>query len=206
MRTFLIALALLAPCFAAAQDEEPYTDADTLYAPEEASPTAETAAAPAGSYYSEAVLRCFEAGDPSREIQGAELFLEGQYMGKSPLSLDRFLVAKPLTLFEARHADWGEGSRPGMRLPAEGEARIYLPGEGAARWYTLPGWVLGLGLIAGSAAVYAQRSESSTSAGTGMVIGGVALIGITQAVARLFHLPSLEKEARRLNASPEPRP
>jgi hypothetical protein len=204
-------LLLLAPGAARADEVPAGEDPDVYYAPEEVSETAAVLGGSAGSVaaspsagassMSHARLIPFAWGEPDKPLKGAELFLNGQYLGHSPLSLDSVLVSlKPMTL--TAHLDgYEEAVRPAVIVPAEGELRVALLGEDAASWYTTPAWIVGLGMVAGSLAAY---NNGNGTVGIALVGGGVAIITLTQLSARLFHLPSLRRDVEAYNQRPQP--
>jgi hypothetical protein len=190
-----------------------FQPADALYAPEDITYSAGTQAqAPApqesASYYSQAKIVACDFGHGNRPLEGAEIFIEGQYVGKSPLSLTRFLIEKPEINMTARLEGYDEALRPAMHLPAEGEARIYLVGTNAASWYTVPSMVLGVLALGGSVAAYAQaqRHPGSSQLGLGLVLGGTGIIALSQIIAHGLHLPALSKRMQELNSKPEAQP
>lgn len=189
-------------------DDSDFQPGDALYAPEEETATAEAAAplATSASYYSTAHIDVIDLAHDKRAIEGVELFADGQYLGKSPLDLAGFLVSKPSISLSARLAGYHESLRPAIRIPAEGSLNIAMIGDNAAGWYTTPSFIAGLLMMGGAVAAYAQNNSSSSTVGASLVIGGVAVIGISQAVARLFHIPSLDKDVEAYNARPEPKP
>ena len=81
-----------------------------------------------------------------------------------------------------------------------------MAGDNAVSWYTTPSFVAGMLMLAGAAVAYAQNSPSGSETGAALVGGGVGVILISQAVARLFQLPALHKRAEAYNAKPEPLP
>ena len=194
-------LALASP--AAAEENETFQPGDVLYAPEEMSPTADVAA-PAGkaSFYSTATIEAIDFGS-SKSLLGAELFLDGIYVGKSPLQLTGFLVKKERLSLTARKEGYAESERPAFILPPEGRANIYLVGDHAVSWYTTPAFIAGLAMLAGSVAAYSQNSGEL---GLGLVAGGLGTIGFTQCFARFWHLPALKKSCELKNSAPESAP
>lgn len=192
----------------AAADSAALQDEDVYYAPLESQPAEgqPDAAEPAvklapGAYLSRATLHAVDFSD-GRSLKGAELFLGSDYLGRSPLALQGLVVA-PGAELAVRMDGYHEASRPGLRLPAEGEVRVALLKEDPAGWYTTPAWVLGLGMLAGSVAVY--RSDN-TAPGLALVGGGVGLIALSQLAARFWHLPALRRDVDAYNAQPVPVP
>ena len=185
---------------------EDFRPEDALYAPEEMTYTAAAAETGRATFYSSAKLVALDISHPAVPLEDAELFLDGNYVGKSPLSLEAYLVDKPSLALTARLPGWREASRLALLLPADGDVRIYLAGEGSTSWYTRPAFGIGLAMLAGSIAAYSQNSPSTTALGTGLVAGGVSVIAVTQVIARFFHLPALIARADALNAKAEPAP
>jgi hypothetical protein len=204
LKILLLGLALAGLGRADETDSSDFQPSDALYAPENASPSA--AAELRATYYSTARLSVVDAGHGMRPLEGAELFIDGKYVGKSPLDLSGFLVDKPSVALSARLGGYNEALRPALSLPAEGEARIAMSGDNAASWYTTPAFVVGLLAMGGAVAVYAQNDPSTSDSGLALVCGGVAVIALSQAVAHFIHLPALEKSTAALNARPEPLP
>jgi hypothetical protein len=221
--TFL-ALLLLSPvpglraAEAAAQDASPSAasglqDEDIYYAPEEGGDASGELGASQGavgslpgsaSYLSHAKLEPFEWGRPGQALEGVELFLNGQYLGKSPLSLDNYMVQRVTLPLTARREGYEEAERPQVKLPVEGPLRVALLSEGAARWYTTPAWILGLGLLGASVAVY--NNGGNDNAGLGLAGGGLGVICVSQLWARFVHLPALRREVDAYNARMEAAP
>ena len=213
IKTLLLSLSLLLPLrLAVAEDAAPVSptaetgqqDDDVYYAPDVAEDGA-TGATPSaavaqvqGAYVSRAQLHVIDFTS-GHEVNGAELFLGPDYLGRSPLTL-KGLVVSPGTELGARLDGYEEALRPGLHLPADGEVRVALLRENAASWYTTPAWVLGLGLLAASVAVY--RSDN-TGPGLALVGGGVGVIALSQLTARFMHLPALRRQVQDYNASPQ---
>jgi hypothetical protein len=204
-KALLMLLLLLSP-LALRADEAAMEDKDIYYAPDVAedaaagTPTA-SVALPQGAYVSKARLSVFDFSS-GKDLKGAELFLGQDYLGRSPLVLQG-LVVSPGAELAARLDGYGEASRRALRLPAEGEVRLALLSENPAGWYTTPAWVVGLGLLAASVAVY--RSDN-TSPGLALVGAGVGVISLSQLTARFFHVPALRREVEDYNARPEAAP
>jgi hypothetical protein len=206
LKIMFLALALAG---ALAAEEGEFKPEDALYAPEDVTGSAEDAASPApqgGSFYSSAKIVVSDFSRPATLLEGAELFIDGQYLGKSPLQLSGLLISKPTVALSARLPGYDEALRPAVQFPAEGEVRISALGDNAVSWYTTQSWVVGLLMIGGAIAAYSQNSQEGSQAGIALVGGGVAVIGISQAVARIFHLPALRRDLEALNAKPAPRP
>jgi len=201
MIKFFFCAALLVcarPCPAeAAADSE---DQDIYYAPADAQDATATvqagATAAVGSFYSRAVLKAFAWGQPSEPLLGVEVFLGGQFLGKTPLLLSEFLVSKPGYALTARLNGYEEASRPNFAVPQEGEIRVALLDKGAASWYSTPAWVLGLGLIAGSVAAY---SNNSNTLGTTLLCSGVGLVTLVQGIVHFLHMPALRRDVQAYN-------
>lgn len=203
LRILLMLLALGAPAFA--EDNSDFQPGDALYAPEEESGTAQSASASssAGSYYSSARIEALDYGHGMKPLEGAEIFIDGRFLGKSPLDLSGFLVNKPAMTLSARLPGYNDAAREAFKIPAEGNLGIAMVGDNAASWYTMPSWIAGLAMLGGAVAAY---SQNNSQVGIALVGGGVGVIALSQAVARLFHLPRLESEAAALNAKSDPRP
>jgi hypothetical protein len=155
------------------------------------------------SYLSHAKLEPFEWGHPEKTLEGAELFLNGQFLGKSPLNLENFMVQRTTMALTARKDGYEEGERAQVKVPVEGSLRIALLSDNAASWYTTPAWLLGLCLIGGSVAAY---SGGSGSTGIGLAAGGVGVITFSQLGARLLHMPALRRSVEEYNRRLEPAP
>lgn len=182
---------------------EALDDPDVYYAPDDeaAEPLSPTAQSP-GSFVSRASIQAYDVAD-GRVLEGADLFLQGAFIGRSTLDLGGRVIDKPVVELDARLADCEDASRPAVALPAEGTVRIAMVSRRSARWYTAPGWAIGLGLLAAAAVVY---DSHNTGPGLALVGGGVATIGLSQIMARLVHLPGLRRRAEALNARREPAP
>lgn len=202
---FLAMIAGLLPGAPLAGEEPGLRDEDVYYAPIDDGATGDTATAqkaPAGSFLSQARLFAFDIGT-GKPVEGAELFLAGAYLGRSPLALKDHLVDRPLLPVSARFKDYSEGLRPGVAVPAQGAVAVALASDRSAGWYTTPAWVLGLGLLAASAAVY---DASNSGPGLAMAAGGLAVISLSQMSARFVHLPALRRKAEAYNQASEPAP
>lgn len=202
MLKMLLMLLLLTGALRAEEDSD-FGPGDVLYAPEEMTGSAE-AVASSGSYYSSARISVGDYASGMQGLKGAEIFVDGVFVGKSPLELSGVLISKPQSAVSARLDGYDEALRAAVRIPMEGELKIAMSGDRAASWYTLPSWVAGLAMFGGAIAAYAQNSSSSSATGMGLVIGGVGVIAISQGIARIFHLPSLRDEVERVNAKAEP--
>jgi hypothetical protein len=185
-----------------ADEEGDFKPEDALYAPEGESATAETSP----SYYSSAKVIAFDSSRPAEALKDVEIFLDGAFVGKTPLELSGVLVNKPSFALTARVNGYEEAVRPAVQIPAQGELRVAMAGDNAASWYTAPSFVIGLGLIAGAVVAYSQNNGSSSSVGASLVGSGLGLIGLSQAVARLFHLPALRRQAEDYNRKHEAAP
>ena len=160
-------------------------------------------AAPAGKRLSHARLRAFAWGRPGAGLAGAELYLDGELMGASPLTLGGFLAPASGVTLSAQAAGFEEAARPGLILPAEGGVAIALLPDDAAAGVTAPGWVVGLGLVVAGVLVY---HPDSPSPGLSLAGGGLLCAGLTQLWARTVTLPRLRAKVRAYNARPEPEP
>lgn len=186
-------------------------DDDVYYAPidDVAADTTEAVAAsasaqtlPQGSFLSHARFYAYDLST-GKTLQGAELFMDGTYVGNSPLDLTDHLVGKPVLSLSARMDGYSEGLRPAVQFPAEGAVSVALVADNAASWYTTPAWVVGLGLLAASALTYDNNRPSSGLAAAG---GGLAVISLSQLGARFIHLPALRRRAKAINEHSEPAP
>lgn len=179
---------------------EELRDEDVYYAPiddsaDGATPSAQ--ALPQGAYVSRARIHAFDIAT-GQAVDSAELFLGGVYIGRSPLVLKEHVVGKPLPPLAARLDGYSEGERPAVDIPADGAAVVALASERSAGWYTTPAWVLGLGLLGASAALY---DANNSGPGLALAGGGLAVISLSQLTARFVHLPGLRKRAEAYNAS-----
>jgi hypothetical protein len=199
---------LLAP--PPARAAEPGQDPDVYYAPldeaEALTPSAAAAeAAGSGRHLSRARLRAFAWGRPQLDLGGAELYVDGALVGRSPLSLQGLLVSAQGVSLAARADGFEEALRPALRLPPEGSVAIALLPDDAAWPVTTPGWAVGLGLVV--AGVLCYRSDAP---GTGLSLAGGGLLsaGLTQLWARFVTLPRLRAAVDAYNAGPlaEPAP
>jgi len=162
------------------------------------------AGAQAASFLSHARITAFAWGAPQRALTGAEVVLNGTYLGTSPLELQGLLVEGGAPGRLALRLDgFSEGLRPALKLPAEGEVRVALLDDNAGAWISTPSWVLGLGLLAAS--VLAYRSESAQT-GLGLAGGGIAVIAVSQLLLRWVAMPALRRAVRAYNARPEAAP
>lgn len=193
---------------AAAAAGADFQSSDVLYAPEDSSADMQvTQTTQAGaSYYSQARLVVFDFGHEDRLLDGAELFIDGQFMGNSPVTLNGFLVNKPKAVFSARLPGYRESARSNFALPAQGDVRIYLMGDNAAAWYTTPSFVVGLIAMGASIFAYSQNQSGSSNAGLSLAIGGAGVIALSQSIAHFIYLPGLEKKMARKNSSSEALP
>lgn len=189
------------------------SDDDVYYAPidDNASDTADAVAVgdsvsaqalPQGSFLSHARFYAYDLST-GRTLQGAELFIDGVYVGTSPLDLTDHLVGEPVLPLSARMNGYSEGLRPAVQFPAEGAVSVALVSDSAASWYTGPAWVVGLGLLAASALVYDSNNAAPGLAAAG---GGLAVISLSQLEARFIHLPALRRRAKAINARSEAAP
>jgi hypothetical protein len=187
-------------------------DQDVYYAPEENGDASGEMGASQGavgslpggaSYLSHAKLMPFEWGHPDKPLDGVELFLNGQFLGSSPLSLDGYMVQRLQLTLGARKDGYEEAERAHVKIPVEGELRVALLNENAASWYTTPAWVLGLGLVVAAAAA---SNNGSGSTGVGLAGAGVGVIAISQLAARFFHLPALRRQVEAYNSRSEAAP
>ncbi len=205
----ILAVLLLPGLSPAAQDEgdahaAPAEDDTRYFAPEERSPTAEVGASSA-SFYSSARVRVFAWPDPEHLLSDAEIFIEGQFAGKSPLNLSSVLIAKPRVAVSSRLGNI-EVSRPAVVFPPEGELRIAMLDPDAGSWYTSPAFVAGVAMLVGSLVSFAQLTPESNSIGMGLMIGSASLVGLTQGIAYLWHRPKLTRGAAEYNAQSEAAP
>jgi hypothetical protein len=193
--------AAAAPITASAAAE----DQDVYFAPldDAAGDSAEASSAPVGSRLSRARLRAFAWGHPGRSVDGAELYLDGSLVGRSPLALDGVLVSAAGVSLAARADGYEEALRPRLDLPADGSVAVALLPEDAADAITLPGWAVGLGLVVAGVLTY---QSASPGAGLGIAGGGLLCAALTQLWARFVTLPRLRAAVGAYNARPEPEP
>ena len=187
-------------------------DEDVYYAPEENGDVSGQMGANQGavgslpgseSYLSHATIIPFEWGHPERPLNDVELFLNNQYLGKSPLSLENFMVQHSTLSLTAHKNGYEEAERAQVQVPSQGSLRIAVLNENAASWYTTPAWLVGLGLMVGSIVAY---SGGSGSTGIGLAAGGVGVISFSQLGARWVHMPALRREVNAYNQHLEPAP
>lgn len=196
----VILFILLVLCSHAVAEDEDFQPSDVLYAPESVTPEAAGARPQGGaSYYSQARLLASDFGHSGRLLEGAELFIDGKFVGNSPVTLNGFFVDKRKVAFSARMPGYGESDRMDFLLPAEGDARIYLMSDNAASWFTTPSFVAGLLAAGASLFAYSQNRPGSSSVGLSLVVGGAAVIAVAQVVARFIYLPGLEKQMAQKN-------
>jgi hypothetical protein len=161
------------------------------------------AAALEGSYLSRARISVFAWGRPQEELSGADVVLNGNYIGRSPVALKGIVMDQQDARLSARLDGYSEALRPAVRMPADGVVRVAVLSDNASAWYTAPGWVLGVGLLAASVAL--TRSDN-TGAGLALAGAGVGAVALTQLVSRLAQLPLLRRAVERYNASREAAP
>jgi hypothetical protein len=187
-------------------------DQDVYYAPEESGDASGEMGASQGavgslpgsaSYLSHARLVPFEWGHPDKALDGVELYLNGQFLGSSPLSLDGYMVQRTQLSLGARKDGYEESERANVKIPVEGDLRVALLSENAAGWYTTPAWLVGLGLILGAAAA---SNNGSGSTGVGLAGAGVGVIALSQLTARFIHLPALRRQVDAYNSKTEAAP
>jgi hypothetical protein len=195
-----------------AADSAGTPDSDVYYAPEESGDASGEMGASQGavgslpgsaSYLSHARLLPFAWGHPDKPLDGVELYLNGQYLGNSPLSLDNYMVQRAQLVLGARKDGYEEAQREHVKIPVEGDLRVALLSDNAAGWYTTPAWVVGLGLILGAVAAY---NDSNGSTGVGLAGAGVGVIALSQLTARFIHLPALRRQVDAYNAQTAPAP
>lgn len=192
--------ALLCLALAASSPAAGLQDEDVYYAPIEEGGAAPAAPPrPQGSFLSRARLQAFDIAT-GRPVEGAEIFVEGVFLGVSPLQLQGWLAPRPSLAVAARAPGYAEGLRPALRFPAEGSVAVALASERAAGWYTTPAWAVGLGLLAASALAYDTKAPAP---GLALAGGGLAVISLSQLTARLVHLPRLRKRAEAYNSRDE---
>jgi hypothetical protein len=189
-----------------AEEPGPLQDEDVYYAPIDdagrAAPADGASAPLPGSFVSRARLHAFDIAD-GRPVEGAEIFLAGAYLGRSPLELRDHLIKAPQMAVSARLDGYHEGLREAVGIPVEGPLAVALVSERAASGYTTPAWVVGLLAMAAAAAVY---DSSHSAPGLALLGGGMAVISLSQLTARWFHLPALRKRADAYNRQSEPAP
>lgn len=214
LKLWMMAACMFMPAWAQAAADEgdaqaaPAEDETRYFAPEEASPTA--AAAPSdeaqsASFYSSARVRVFAWPNPEHLLSDAEVFIDGQYAGKSPLELSSAHIARPRVAVSARLGGI-ESLRPAVIFPREGELRIAMLDPDAGSWYSSPAFVLSVAMLVGSLVSYAQQTPESNAIGHGLVIGSVSLVAITQGIAQWWHKPRLARGAADYNAQSEAAP
>ena len=157
---------------------------------------------PQGAFLSRASIHAFDIAS-GKAVEGAEVFVAGAYLGRTPLQLKEHVVPKPQPPVAVRMDGYAEGLRPAVSVPADGQVAVALASDSSAGWYTTPAWVLGLGLLAASAAVY---DANNSAPGLALAGGGMAVISLSQLAARFMHLPALRRKADAYNASPQPVP
>lgn len=158
----------------------------------------------AGTFYSRAHVRAYSGVD-RKLLDGTELFLDGQFIGKSPVELTEFLVARDRYPLTARLDGWSEAQRPAISVPRDGELRIYLAPEDAGAWYTLPGALGGMTLLVLGLVTY-SNTNGGPQVGLSLAGAGVGLIALTQGLARYVHAPALRRQVERMNAGSEAAP
>jgi hypothetical protein len=187
--------------------QEDYQPSDTYYAP---APESAAAATPEeglqASYYSTAHIDVVELGNPQKKVPGVELFIDGHYVGMSPLDLSGYLMNKSSVSLSSHLDGYSDATRPNFHLPAQGEVQVVMANDAAVDWYTLPCYVLGLLMVAGGPAVYAENNSNSDEVGLGLVIGGLAVVLVSQLIARQIQIPAMRQAAKTLNAKPDPIP
>jgi hypothetical protein len=191
----------------AAADLSPAAAMDGIYyAPVDDSPAAASAEAQAGgggSLLSRAKIVPFAWGHPGLGLDSVELYVDGQYLGRSPLSLDSRVVDAAGVSLDARADGYEDALRPRVRLPADGSVAVALLPRDAAWPVTTPGWILGLGLVAAGMLVY--RSDTP-GPGLALASGGLLSVALTQLWARWIRLPALRAKVAAYNGSPDPAP
>lgn len=196
-----------APAALSPSVQEDYQPSDTYYAPAPESPAAATAEEGLqASYYSTAHLDVVELGNPQKKVSGVELFIDGHYVGMSPLDLSGYLMNKSSVSLSSHLDGYGDATRPNFQLPAQGEVQLVMANDDAVDWYTIPCYVLGLLMVAGGPAVYAENNSNSDEVGLGLVIGGLAVVLVSQLIAHQLQIPSMRQAAKTLNAKPDPIP
>ncbi len=203
-------LADVSPSASVSESPLELREADVYYAPEETGETSgqmgasSSATLTAGTFYSRAVVRAYSGLD-RKPLDGAELFLNGEFIGKSPTNLTEFLVAKESYPLSARLDGWVEAQRPQVAVPREGELRVYLAPEDAGAWYTLPGSLGGMTLLVLGLISYSSEG-GGPQVGLSLAGAGVGLIALTQGLSRYVHAPALRRSVERLNADPQAAP
>ncbi len=187
-------------------------DQDVYYAPEESGDSNGVMGGSQGavgslpgsaSYLSRARIIPFAWGHPQEPLKDVELFLNGQYLGKGPLTLENYMVKRAQLELSAHKEGYDEAQRPKVALPVEGDVRIALMDDSAASWYTTPAWLVGLGLVGGAVGAY---NSGSNGAGLGLAGAGVSIIALSQLGARFMHLPALRRQVEEYNQRIEPNP
>jgi hypothetical protein len=184
--------------------QAPGSDDGMYYAPMDESPGASASTAQAGgSVLSRAQILPFAWGHSLAGLGSVELYMDGSYLGRTPLSLAGRVVNAVGVSLAARADGYEDALRPSVRLPADGPVAVALLPRDAAWPITTPGWVVGLGLVAAGMLVY--RSDAP-GAGLALAGGGLVSVGLTQLWARWIRLPALRAQVEAFNASPDPAP
>ncbi|HTB34109.1 MAG TPA: hypothetical protein VK842_04555, partial [bacterium] len=136
----LAAFAAAAPAEPADTGLSPSAAVDGIYyAPVDESPAAQSG--PGGSLLSRARIEPFAWGQAGRGLDAVELYVDGQYLGRGPLSLGGLVVDADGVSLDARADGYEDALRPRVRLPADGPVAVALLPRDAAWPITTPGWV-----------------------------------------------------------------
>ena len=174
-------------------------------APGQAAGDAETAPANAEqvlkqlrrNFMSEAQVRVHPLDNPGLSLDGFNVFLDDLLVGQSPLQLDAFLVSKDSYNLSVEKSGWQEASRPDLSLLPDGVIEIAVIRNNPSRWYTIPAFGLGAASLVGSLVSY--RQPDGERAGLGLLIGGVAIMAVTQLLARFVHGPASKQKVKAYN-------
>ncbi|HTB35010.1 MAG TPA: hypothetical protein VK842_09110 [bacterium] len=186
----------------AAADLSPAAGDDGMYyAPVDDSPAAQLSGG--GSLLTRARISPFAWGSPGRGLDLVEIYVDGNYLGRTPLSLGGMVVDAAGVSLGARAEGYEDALRPRVRLPDDGPVAVAMLPSDAAWPVTTPGWALGLGLVAAGMLVY--RSDAPAT-GLSLAAGGLLSVGLTQLWARWVSMPALRARVDAYNASPDPEP
>lgn len=189
----IIALMLALALSAAARADE----AGLALAEEDAATSPPVSSTP--SYYSLAEIWAYEWGKPDKPLKGASLFLDGKLLGTSPLAVKTLMVNKTAYELSAQMAGFREGVRPAVKIPQEGVVKVAMLPENPDLWYTLPCFLVGLGLVGGGLAAANSGSNSSSVV---LISSGVGVMGISYTISWL-RLPFLERAVAEANSKNE---
>jgi hypothetical protein len=199
---FLFLQLIFCPVLSAAEAAEE-GDADYAPATEEENPSLEEVQSSylgmSSSYYSQARISAYDWARPQETLAGVDVFNQGRLLGKTPFTLEKFLVSSADMKLSANKRGYREVKLDSVEIPAEGEIRFAMLKSNPASFYTTPSFIAGLCMLAGSLAVYSQNSADSNALGLSLLGGGAGLICVTQVIARFGHIPWLEKQVASAN-------